>query len=165
MSMDYINTEEQDEMKFPVVLPASKTTPQGDSLTKQSFVESCNINTILAKYQKSGVIEHYSNYKAEYGVHTGQTFTEAQQIIAQATNMFMDLPSKARKYFNNSPQEFLDFTEDLDNDEKRAKALELGLLDPDAVVPSKEAENASNAEPELPPMAPPPEEPTNDEIP
>lgn len=39
----------------------------GPSRTQQHFMDSCDINKILAKYRKTGVIEHVKRAKAMYG--------------------------------------------------------------------------------------------------
>ena len=78
-----------------------KTTGHGitftdKSLTKQSFTKECDINTILAKYQKTGAIDHVNKHEAQYGFATSDTFTESMQIVAKGNTMFEELPSSIR---------------------------------------------------------------------
>ena len=44
-------------------------TNQSDmpSMTKQSFKDECDINKIMAKFQKTGAIEHYAKHAPSYG--------------------------------------------------------------------------------------------------
>lgn len=95
------------------------------SLTKQSFVDECNINNILAKYQKTGAIDHANNHSPNYGYADSTSFTDAMQIIAKGTNMFNDLPSSLRTKFNHDPAEFLEFTQNPANEQEMA---DLGLI-------------------------------------
>nr|UXQ88128.1 MAG: internal scaffolding protein [Microvirus sp.] len=94
------------------------------SLTKQSFKDECNINKIMAKFQKTGAINHYMAYAEEYGDASPVELSDAQQIIINAQTMFDDLPSKLRKKFNNKPEEFLEFVQ---NPENLAEMRKIGL--------------------------------------
>ncbi len=93
-------------------------------LTKQSFKDECDINNILAKYQKTGAIAHANNHAPEYGFATAQNFTDSMFIVTTAQRMFNDLPSSLRDIFNNDPAQYLDFVQNPDNE---AEMVELGL--------------------------------------
>lgn len=82
------------------------------SLTKQSFKDECDINRIMARYEKTGMIDHYNEHSSRYGEHSAPDFLEAQIIIADSKSMFEQLPAKVRATFHNSPAEFLEFTDD-----------------------------------------------------
>lgn len=100
-------------------------TPVGEtSLTKQSFKAECNINNIMAKFQKSGAITHYAAHAPTYGDCTPIELLDAQLIISHANEMFDDLPSAIRKRFHNNPEEFLEFVQNEDNQDEMVK---LGL--------------------------------------
>ena len=96
----------------------------GKSLTKQSFTKECDINTILAKYQKTGAIDHLNKNEAQYGFATSDTFQESMQIVAKGNTMFAELPSSIRTKFENDPAKFLDFVQDKNN---LKEMQELGL--------------------------------------
>ena len=69
-------------------------TPQDPiSLTKQSFKDEVNINKIMAKFQKSGAIDHYAKHAPTYGDATSEDLHTALGIIADAESMFEELPS------------------------------------------------------------------------
>jgi len=124
--------------------------PSGDSMTQQSFAESCDINNIMAKYQKTGVVDHVAKFNANYHDCSSLTFTESQMIIASAQNMFNELPAAARKAFNNQPAEFLDFVDNLDEDTAAAELHALGLLAEGATIPLSVDENVSEELTEAP---------------
>ncbi len=96
----------------------------GSSLTKQSMAKECDINQIMLKAQKGAAITHFNRRNAEYGDATGESFTEAMNLIVDAQKMFSELPSSIRSKFGNDPASFLDFVQDEDNAEEM---VELGL--------------------------------------
>lgn len=95
--------------------------------TEQAHKDQCDINQILRKYDKTGLITHVSKMEGTYGNLTGMDFKEAMDLVINANRMFKDLPSEIRKRFNQSPQDFLAFMEDPNN---REEAIELGMINP-----------------------------------
>lgn len=103
--------------KLKIAYNYSYDSPQIDfstspSMTKQSFKAECDINNILVKYQKTGVFDHVKKYEPQYFDATETDYHEAMNTVVQAQEMFEDLPSKAREYFNNDPASFLKFFDD-----------------------------------------------------
>ncbi len=94
-----------------------------DGRTKQSFKNSTDINKILHKAQKTGVISHLAKHQAFYGDFESFDFHDAQNTLARAGTMFNELPSEVRSEFNQSPQEFFDFVNDPVNQGKLAELL------------------------------------------
>lgn len=122
--------------------------------TKQSFKAECDINNIMARYLKTGVLEHVRSTVGQYLDVTGADFQAAQELVAGAKSMFHMLPSDIRTRFENNPAEFLKFMENPKNAEE---ARELGLLPPEPKVAtplatpagkSQEGGSASNVEPQ-----------------
>jgi len=109
---------EQQEREHPFLHPVS--------MTHQSHQRECDINNIMAKWQKTGVIEHQSQYQGQYGDFTEMPgdFQEAQNQVLMAQEMFMTLPSSVRNRFHNDPGAFLDFA---NNPENGAEMVKLGL--------------------------------------
>lgn len=99
---------------------------------KQSFADECDINQILAKYKKTGVIDHVSKNAQYVDCPTGLDFHDAQNLILQAQSTFDELPAHVRKEFNNDPTRFLTFVENPDNLKRMA---ELGILTEPEIVP------------------------------
>ncbi len=97
------------------------------SRTKQSFRDECDINLIMARYVKSGVVDHVAKHRGSYGFATSLTFHDSMNLVVRAQSMFDELPAEVRKRFGNSPGDFLDFVQDPAN----AEAMrEMGLGEP-----------------------------------
>lgn len=111
-----------------------------ESLTQQQFKEDSDINTIVNRFMKSGVLPtpinmpQYIDYE---GVFDYQT---AMNSVRAADEQFMRMDAKVRARFNNSPQEFLSFFADPANTDE---AIRLGLAVPQTVVETQ----VSTAEP------------------
>lgn len=95
------------------------------SRTKQSFKAECDINNIMARYQKTGVLDFTQKHEPRYGDVTGYEFQRAMLTIAHSKSMFAEMPSALRSRFKNDPREFLEYIHDPRNAEE---AEELGLL-------------------------------------
>lgn len=93
--------------------------------TEQNYKKECDVNMIVAKYDKTGLITHIQKFEAQFGDLTGLDFKQAQDLIANARNQFEQLPSHIRKRFRNSPEYLLHFMEDENN---REEAIRLGLI-------------------------------------
>ncbi len=92
--------------------------------TLQAHKDESDINLIMAKYIRSGVIEHGNANSARYGFAPAVDFREALELIDEAKQQFDTLPAKVRKEFDNSAEKFLKFCEQPDAAEK---LIELGV--------------------------------------
>lgn len=106
------------------------------SRAKQSFKDQCDINVIMAKFQKTGVITHVNKREPEYGFASSNDLKESLKIVENAQQMFDELPSKIRKKFDNNPALFLDFVQDEAN---VPEAALLGLLSEEATLAQAQA--------------------------
>lgn len=114
-------------------------------LTKQSFKKETDINTIMAKFVKQGIISPEAlnkRHQAFADVSEIGDFQECQQQIKDAETAFMTLNPEIRKRFGHEPAQLLDF---MKNEENRAEAIELGIIEKPAETP-----------PATPPAAPEP---------
>ncbi len=103
-------------------------TDVGISRTKQSFLEECDINRILAQYARTGLLTHVRERPGFYvDVSDMPDYRSALDAVKQAEDLFLRLPSKTRVRFNNDPALFLDFCNDPDSE---AEMRDLGLLPP-----------------------------------
>lgn len=93
-------------------------------MTKQSFKDECDINLIMKKFQRTGIITHYAKHGPQYGDIPAIEYQEALNTIIAAENAFAELPAAIRKKFNNNPEEFLEFIQD---DSNLDEARKLGL--------------------------------------
>lgn len=97
------------------------------SMTKQSFVEQCDINNILKQFKASGMLTHINQQAAQgryLDLPDDLDYQNALNIVLEAENSFASLPSKVRDRFHNDPAEFLQWFQDPDNQDE---AIKLGL--------------------------------------
>lgn len=119
----------------------------GEGRTKQAFKDECDINQIMARYQKTGVIDFINKHQAQYGDVTGIDFQQAMETIASAQSLFNDLPSTIRTRFKNDPAQFMDFVHDPAN---AAEMHAMGLMRPDYQPPAANAASVNVATPQAP---------------
>jgi phage internal scaffolding protein len=93
----------------------------GEGITEQCHKKECDMNHILKDYKRTGFIRHAKENQGRYDDISVQDFQDAMFKVAEATNMFNDLPANLRKDFNNNPAEFLGFVQNPDNQEKLQK--------------------------------------------
>lgn len=101
---------------------------------KQSFADECNINKIMAKFQRTGVLVHYAKHAPQYQDVPAIDYLEALNVVADASSMFEELPSTIRAKFENDPARFLEFVQNPKNLEECRK---LGLANPSPVSDTK----------------------------
>lgn len=86
------------------------------SRTKQSDLESCDINNILNKYVKTGELAPNLRGSPMFGdFSSAGDFKESLELVMFAREQFAALPSKIRDRFQNSPESFLAFCDDPKN--------------------------------------------------
>lgn len=124
--------------------------------TKQSFKDECDINKIMAKYQRTGAVTHFNRHSPQYGFASADDFAQSMRIVTQAQEMFEDLPSSIRQRFSNSPENFLAFVQ---NPENASEMETLGLTTKKAESPPGDAPAAPEGDPQ-PPAGPPEDPPT-----
>lgn len=96
------------------------------SLTIQADAHDLDINNIMARYLKTGLVPA-TRAQAFFGDASAlPDFQEAQQIIIDANLAFENLPAKVRDRFLNDPARFLEFMGDTAN---RQEAFDLGLME------------------------------------
>lgn len=111
---------------------------EGRSKTKQSMKAETDINNILARFAKSGLLVHVNERSPVYAdVSDVNDYREAISRVREVEGFFGGLPSKVRSHFGNDPAAFLDFMTD---PSKAAEAAELGLIPkPEASEPVEPA--------------------------
>jgi phage internal scaffolding protein len=104
-----------------------QTEVVGKSMTQQNLKDRTDINNIMKKYEKTGLIEHVAKGNGQYGDFSQvDDFQSAVMKVQEATDAFMTLPASTRSYFKNDPGEMIEFLKNSDNKEK---AIELGLVE------------------------------------
>lgn len=92
------------------------------SRAKQQFRDECDINAIMAKYKKTGLVEHVNRYQGQYGdFSTVADYQEALNMVMEAQQAFMSLPAHVRTRFDNDPGQYLEFVQDPGNQEEMVK--------------------------------------------
>lgn len=103
------------------------------SMTQQQFREECDINRIMDRYLRTGVLSDplenrgtlkYGDY-AELG-----DYMDHMNKVVEANEMFESLPASIRKRFNNNPGELIEFVMD---DKNRVEAEMLGIIEKNEV--------------------------------
>lgn len=98
------------------------------SLTKQADRDQTDINKIMSRYSRTGLIDHVAKGKSQYGDFTTvNEYQMAMNTVIAAQQSFADLPSKVRERFRNDPGEFFEFVSNPDNVKEM---IELGLAEP-----------------------------------
>lgn len=86
------------------------------SLTKQAHKNECDINRILAKYDKKKTMDYLSTIPLPSGDASNvPDLRTALALVNRANSMFDALPSKIRSRFENDPVRFYDFCNDPKN--------------------------------------------------
>lgn len=77
--------------------------------TEQSHKAACDINNIMARYTKTGTLDHVRRYEGQYLDLPPCDYQQSLLNVAEAKSMFEELPSQLRRHFANSTQNFLEF--------------------------------------------------------
>jgi len=81
----------------------------------------------MAKFQRTGMINHYSKHAPQYMNIPAIEYHEALNMIAEANSMFAELPSSVRDKFANDPEKFLEFVQNPKNNDE---LVDMGLANP-----------------------------------
>jgi len=118
---------------------------KGKGRTQQQFKKDADINNIMKKYRKTGLLMDPNvvpTRKPMFGDFVGFDFVSMFNKIKDINAAFDRLPAKTREFFDNNPSALLDFMADDKNNEK---AVELGLKDK-SVLPAPEKPVALKSE-------------------
>lgn len=114
----------------------------GKSLTRQSEAEACDINVIMRRYEKTGILpEGVEGFFAD--VSNIGDYRAVQEKLEVGKEIFYQLPAVEREKFRNDVGTFLDFAADPGS---VPELVRLGLLPKSA---------AAEAEAPLAPMSAP----------
>jgi phage internal scaffolding protein len=97
-----------------------------ETTTQQHFKDECDINKIMERYEKTGIID-IPDQKGIFGDFGDVSdYQSALHLMQDAQNQFMELPAKVRAKFDNDPSKLLHF---IQNPANKAEAQELGLIE------------------------------------
>lgn len=143
--------------------PHPRQHPELDpkSLTHQSMAPECDINTIMRKYEKTGVLEHRNNFHGQYGdfADVPADYQESMNHVLAADEMFQTLPARIRRRFHNDPGAFIAYATDPSNQDeliamglaKRRSEAEVVEKATPAPKPKPSASKPPLSDPETPP--------------
>lgn len=100
------------------------------SMTRQEFADESDINIIMQRYEKTGVMPTMNaNREPQYFDVTDMPtdFREAMDYMIAAEDAFMSLPATVRRDMGNDPANFVEFASKPEN---LAKMREWGLAPP-----------------------------------
>ncbi len=100
--------------------------PWGKSRTRQSEAKATNINTIVAQYDKTGLLPQIGREALYADVSEAPDYRTALDLIRNADELFMTIPAGVRRRFDNDPAVFLDWTSQPEN---RDEMIEMGLIE------------------------------------
>lgn len=126
-----------------------RTVPEGPSLTKQAMKDECDINLIMKRFERTGVITHNVQREAYFAdVSDVPDFAQAVEVVRKADEMFSSLPAKLRLEFDNDAAKYVAFCADPAN---RERMKELGLLE---LPPEPAVQKVEVVNPAVPPVTP-----------
>lgn len=112
--------------RFPFVrVPVRVVCSEAEDRTQQAFKDECDINFLMKRYEKTGILPQGRSSPPQYVDATMFDFTEAQNRVAQVRGVFSMLDARTRARFENDPAKMLDF---LANPENHAEAIKMGLM-------------------------------------
>jgi len=94
------------------------------SLTVQSELAATDINNIVEKHTKTGLLPVMTQSPVFGDVSSAPTYQESLNVVIEAQKLFMGLDAKIRKEFDNDPAQFLAFVDDPKNADR---LIEMGL--------------------------------------
>lgn len=119
--------------------PTHKVENKEPSMTQQQFAAECDINNILKKYEKTGLLPDMIKTDPQYGDFSDvPSYQEALTLIQKAELQFSNLDAHIRRKFDNDPSNFLDFATNPDNLKEMVKlglATEIKPMPDPVVIP------------------------------
>lgn len=123
--------------------------PQVLSLTNQADSESCDINVIFAKFEKTGLLVDPVTGVSRTPVYGDFSnvgdYHDMKCRLAKAEQAFACFPAKLRNRFNNDVQQLVDFLADSKNDKE---AVDLGLKDREVLLTALADDGVTKITPE-----------------
>jgi len=119
--MKFVSAYDKTAQSRPVYLPEmDPETGLTISKTTQDDVKACDINNIMARFIKDGVVTHLNRTQGRYGDATQVQYETAFELINKADATFATLPAEIRENYRNDPANFLGAIEGLSPDEVTA---------------------------------------------
>lgn len=145
----------------PLPVTALDCQKAGDDRTVQTHKKACDINHIVARNAKDGILSHAAKYAPQYGAVTAYDYEEMLNAVADVKTMYAELPAEVRREFGNESA-FLSFMQTR-TPEEIVEKLPI-LARPGTQLPDVIGGGAA-VEPAEPASTPEPAEPAEDSSP
>lgn len=133
-----LNSPPTGQVDMPFIRSVFSRGPQdeglscsGPDLTQQHFKDESDVNNIIAKYQRTGLLTDPlkpSTRQPRFGDFSDlPDYQSALAMVEEVDDAFMELPASVRKRFDNDPVKVAEFLSDPSN---RDEAIKLGLVTP-----------------------------------
>lgn len=114
-------------------------------MTDQSFKKAVDINTIVAKFNKTGILPQGRSNPRFGDFSAVPKLEEAFDAVNAAKELFYDLPADLRKLLDNDPSKLESWLLNADNKEL---AIKYGLMEKEVdktpIVADKDAQGGTN---------------------
>lgn len=110
----------------------------GPSLTKTDQARDANVNNIVARYDRTGVLNHLAAAEGVYAdVSELGSYQDAVNAVQGAQQQFLQLPSQLRARFDNDPAKFVDWSTSATAEDRHQLYAEItGVRTKDPVEPA-----------------------------
>ncbi len=126
------------------------------TMTKQSFADECNVNNIMKRFERTGILDHLNTHRGDYANYVGvEDYKTSLDRIHAANDAFMTIPAAVRAKFDNDAGKFVAFAENPDNLDEMV-SLGLANRPPVGDAPGDVIIPPGTPVPPLPPEAPAP---------
>lgn len=115
---------------------------EGESLTKQSFADECDIQNIVKKALRGQPVTASTVDPKFIDLTILPDYETSLQNVATLNNKFSTLDAITRRNFGNDPLNLVNF---LSNPANHKAAVQLGLLDASALPPAQPLPEAAPA--------------------
>lgn len=132
-----------------------------DTPVEQSHRDQCDVNEIIRRFKRNGLLDHQNHRQPMYGDFTAaSSLQESIELVTAAQDDFDSIPAKVRAAALNSPVQFLEM---LSTPEGVAILEKAGLEVSEEGSPTPHVPPVAEpapSDPSTPPTPPPPADPT-----
>lgn len=121
---------------------------RGVDRTKQAFRDECDINKVVARWRKTGVIFQTKAVPLEGDFSNGLDYRELCDMKLAAERSFMSLPSSVRDRFGHDPGKFVEWCSNKENAEEMIKLGLASKVEKPPVPPPVEVKIVGDKPPE-----------------
>lgn len=99
-----------------------RTINEEPERTQQQYKDSCDVNTIMKRYEQTGVLTHVHAKEGRYSdLGEPKDLMDAMTRLHKAEDAFRTLPASLREKCQHQPAKFLEMLQDGSNDEELIK--------------------------------------------